>query len=83
MMDMNCDQTEQGWFEVKAFVQNGEGWETDISQTSCSGIHVYYSLYIKCVCVHKIVKLTDTTKGEKLSWKTTHFFSSRLLPDSL
>ncbi|KAK7085956.1 hypothetical protein SK128_005871 [Halocaridina rubra] len=37
--DMDCSQTEEGWFEVKAFVTNaGSGWEGDISQVaSCSG----------------------------------------------
>ena len=31
--DMDCSQTEDGWFEVKAFLTNaGNGWEGDISQ---------------------------------------------------
>ncbi|XP_047486576.1 alpha-amylase-like [Penaeus chinensis] len=38
-MDMDCSQTEEGWFELKAFLTNaGNGWEADISQIgSCSG----------------------------------------------
>lgn len=54
-VDMDCSQSEQGWFEVKAFLTNGgtdgsrmksicndtfslpAGWESDISQTTCTG----------------------------------------------
>ncbi|XP_077981749.1 alpha-amylase-like [Glandiceps talaboti] len=39
-IDMDCDLTENGWFEMKAFLQGGgvDGWESDISQYgSCSG----------------------------------------------
>nr|QJE50400.1 alpha amylase-related protein [Diaphanosoma celebensis] len=37
-VDMDCSQTESGWFEVKAFVTNaGSGWESDVSQTTCTG----------------------------------------------
>ncbi|XP_069188090.1 alpha-amylase [Procambarus clarkii] len=38
-MEMDCDQTENGWFELKAFLSNdGAGWETDVNQvSSCSG----------------------------------------------
>ncbi|KZS14665.1 Alpha-amylase 1 [Daphnia magna] len=37
-MDMDCSQTEQGWFEVKAFLTNsGSGWETDVVQSACTG----------------------------------------------
>ena len=35
--DMNCDETEGGWFEVKGFVTNGAGWEGDIHQGACQG----------------------------------------------
>ena len=31
-VDMDCSQTHQGWFEVKAFIKNGVGWEGDIAQ---------------------------------------------------
>ncbi|XP_022105490.1 alpha-amylase 1-like [Acanthaster planci] len=39
MVDLNvdCDQTEAGWFEIKAYLKNGAGWESDIWQGSCSG----------------------------------------------
>jgi len=33
-VDMNCDRTANGWFELKAFVKNGQGWESDISQSA-------------------------------------------------
>ncbi|XP_038066970.1 alpha-amylase-like [Patiria miniata] len=36
-VDMDCDQTEGSWFEVKAYLKNGAGWEGDIGQGSCSG----------------------------------------------
>ncbi|CAG0902207.1 unnamed protein product [Darwinula stevensoni] len=37
-MDMDCSETEEGWFEVKAYVTNGVGWETDVTQaTNCLG----------------------------------------------
>lgn len=31
-VDMDCSQTVNGQFEVKAFVKNGQGWEGDITQ---------------------------------------------------
>ena len=32
-VDMDCSQTEQGWFEIKAFLTNDAvGWEGDITQ---------------------------------------------------
>ncbi|XP_022105424.1 uncharacterized protein LOC110987206 [Acanthaster planci] len=37
-LKVDCAKTEDGWFELKAFVLNGEGWESDISQSeSCNG----------------------------------------------
>ncbi|KAK8732749.1 hypothetical protein OTU49_006906 [Cherax quadricarinatus] len=38
-MDMDCSQTEDGWFEVKAYLSNdSQGWEADINQSGgCSG----------------------------------------------
>ena len=36
--NMDCDKAESGWFEVKAYLMNGDGWETDRSQAaSCGG----------------------------------------------
>ena len=32
--DMDCSQTVNGQFEVKAFVKNGQGWEGDITQAN-------------------------------------------------
>jgi alpha-amylase len=29
---MDCGKTVNGWFELKAFIKNGQGWETDINQ---------------------------------------------------
>lgn len=34
-LDMDCSQTEQGWFEFKTLILNG--WENDISQMECTG----------------------------------------------
>lgn len=31
-VDMDCSKTHNGWFELKAFVKNGQGWENDINQ---------------------------------------------------
>ncbi|KAF8384810.1 hypothetical protein PRIPAC_73952 [Pristionchus pacificus] len=31
---MDCDKTENGWFELKGYMN---GWENDIKQSSCSG----------------------------------------------
>ena len=40
-VDLDCSETEGGWFEVKSFLTNaGEGWEADIAQVS------NYALYI-------------------------------------
>ncbi|KAK7067087.1 hypothetical protein SK128_022546 [Halocaridina rubra] len=38
-VQMNCDETENGWFEFKSFLTNdATGWEADITQvSSCSG----------------------------------------------
>jgi len=37
-MEMDCEQTEQGWFELKAFLRDGEGWERDITdEQDCGG----------------------------------------------
>jgi alpha-amylase len=29
---MDCGKTINGWFELKAFIKNGQGWENDINQ---------------------------------------------------
>ncbi|MFN6970591.1 MAG: alpha-amylase [Rheinheimera sp.] len=31
-VDMDCSKTINGWFELKAFVKNGQGWEGNIAQ---------------------------------------------------
>jgi alpha-amylase len=31
---MDCNQTVNGHFEVKAFIKNGQGWEDDINQAN-------------------------------------------------
>jgi hypothetical protein len=31
-VDMDCTKTVNGWFELKAFISNGPGWENNISQ---------------------------------------------------
>ncbi|MFC3031580.1 alpha-amylase family protein [Pseudoalteromonas fenneropenaei] len=31
-VDMDCNATYNGWFELKAFVKNGQGWEGNINQ---------------------------------------------------
>ncbi|MEQ3658821.1 MAG: alpha-amylase family protein [Glaciecola sp.] len=33
-VDMACEDTFNGWFEIKAFVKNGQGWESDITQAN-------------------------------------------------
>jgi len=38
--EINCDQTQDGWFEVKGFLKNDNGvgsWEGHVRQQSCSG----------------------------------------------
>jgi len=35
--NMDCSQTEQGWFEFKSVLYNGQGWENDIHQIECEG----------------------------------------------
>ena len=32
--DMDCSKTVNGWFELKAYVKNGQGWEGDIQQSN-------------------------------------------------
>jgi hypothetical protein len=32
-VDMDCEKTVSGWFEVKSFISNGPGWEPDVAQT--------------------------------------------------
>jgi alpha-amylase len=29
-VDMDCSRTQGGWFETKAFVTNGDGWEPPV-----------------------------------------------------
>ncbi|KAK0427998.1 hypothetical protein QR680_010534 [Steinernema hermaphroditum] len=36
-MKMNCDKTDNGWFELKGFMYPGDGWEADIHQEQCTG----------------------------------------------
>ncbi|CAG0880034.1 unnamed protein product [Cyprideis torosa] len=36
--DMDCGQSENGWFELKAYGTQGVGWEGDITPTTCRGI---------------------------------------------
>ncbi|PIK42765.1 putative alpha-amylase 4N isoform X2 [Apostichopus japonicus] len=36
-LNMDCDKTENGWFEIKAFLTNGDGWESDRAQGTCGG----------------------------------------------
>ncbi|KAI9550247.1 hypothetical protein GHT06_001534 [Daphnia sinensis] len=37
-LQMNCDETANGWFDVKAYLtQFGNGFEPDIQQSSCTG----------------------------------------------
>jgi len=31
-VDMDCSKTVNGWFELKSFISNGPGWESDITQ---------------------------------------------------
>ncbi|WP_440057047.1 alpha-amylase (plasmid) [Pseudoalteromonas sp. T1lg65] len=31
-VEMDCSKSYQGWFELKAYVKNGQGWENDINQ---------------------------------------------------
>ena len=33
-VDMDCSKTVNGYFELKAFVKNGQGWESDIQQAN-------------------------------------------------
>ena len=33
-VDMDCSKTHNGWFELKAYVKNGQGWEADIQQAN-------------------------------------------------
>jgi hypothetical protein len=33
-VEMNCDRTVDGWFELKSFITNGPGWERSISQSN-------------------------------------------------
>jgi len=33
-VEMDCNKTFNGWFELKAYVKNGQGWEGDIQQSN-------------------------------------------------
>ncbi len=33
-VQMDCSKTVSGWFELKAFVKNGQGWESNIQQAN-------------------------------------------------
>jgi alpha-amylase len=34
---MDCNEAEGGWFEIKAYMSQGAGWESDINQGTCQG----------------------------------------------
>ena len=37
-VNMDCSETEDGWFELKALITGGWGWENDVTQdVTCSG----------------------------------------------
>lgn len=38
-VEMNCDDTVDGWFEFKSFISNGPGWETSLNQTQFGGLN--------------------------------------------
>jgi alpha-amylase len=31
-VEMDCNRTANGWFELKTYISNGPGWEADVSQ---------------------------------------------------
>jgi alpha-amylase len=33
-VNMDCSKTVNGWFELKAYIKNGQGWEGDIQQSN-------------------------------------------------
>jgi alpha-amylase len=33
-VDMDCSKAVDGWFELKAFINNGQSWEADIAQAN-------------------------------------------------
>lgn len=37
-VDMDCNKTIEGWFEVKSFISNGAGWEGNINQAEFGGL---------------------------------------------
>ncbi len=37
-VEMNCDDTVDGWFEFKSFISNGPSWEQRINQTQFGGL---------------------------------------------
>jgi alpha-amylase len=36
-MKMDCSKTLNGWFELKGYLQGGDGWETNRQQSACTG----------------------------------------------
>ena len=32
-VQMDCSKTVNGWFELKAYIKNGQGWESDVTQS--------------------------------------------------
>ena len=56
-MDMDCDQTEDGWFELQGYMSllsENDGYETEIAQMGCvgdvSGGAPYVSSYHMAQC---------------------------------
>ena len=45
---MDCSRAVNGWFEIKAFVRNGQGWEGDINQPN--------SPYAAQIILHNVAK---------------------------
>ena len=52
-VEMDCSKTVNGWFELKAFIKNGQGWEADVNQSNTpysSGNH-----FAQCGKVNRFV----------------------------
>lgn len=59
-VDMDCSKTVGGWFELKSFVKNGQGWEGDVQQAGTP--YASHNHFGKCGQVNRFVAGASTAE---------------------
>jgi glucose/arabinose dehydrogenase len=59
-VNMDCNNTVNGWFELKAYVTNGPGWESNISQPGAPYATINH--FAQCGKINKFEWATNTAE---------------------